>query len=202
MLCFCPTTSTAEPDAGNWQLGLHDISAMSLIAGAQDALAQLELDQRPAQRTIYLTSAMSALSALYQLHGFEWAMERLLPLYNEPGCPDIHFGYSTDGRIRLTVEPMELRNPVFNDYTVMLVTIESNSGELISAESFSSLSVELQDGVVVLPDYLSEMLTLSVDVSSKSAHDLFDEPRTFINQTRVQLHERCTRPDFCQRLVE
>ncbi len=155
-LCLWPVASTAETGDEDWQLGLHDISAMALIAGAQDALSQLELDQTPSQRKIFLTSALSAFSALYQLHGFEWAMERLLPLYNDPGCPDIHFGYSIDGRVRLTVEPMELKNPVFDEYTVMLVTIESNSGDLISAETFGSLSVELQDGVVVFPDQLSQ----------------------------------------------
>ena len=154
-LCMNPATSFAEPTRDGWQPGLHDMSSMALLAGAQDAFSQLELEQTPFQRTIYLTSALSSLSALYQLHGFEWAMERLLPLYSDPDCPDIHFGYSADGRVRLTVEPMELRNPAFNEFTVMMVTIESNCGDILTAESFGPLKVELTDGLAISPDQLS-----------------------------------------------
>ena len=173
-LCLCPLTSHAEPGDEDWQPGLHDISAMVLIAGAQDALAQLESEQKPSQRKIFLTSALSSLSALHQLHGFETAMERLLLLYNDPDCPDIHFGYSNDGRVRLTVEPLELKNPVFSEYTVMLITIESNCGELIRAESIGSLGVELPDGVLVLPDQLSPEHELWENI--KRLADTFEPP--------------------------
>lgn len=173
-LFLCPAAGLAQSTDERWQPGLHEWSSMALLAGAQDALAQLENEQTQFQRRIYLTGALSSLSALYQLHGLEWALARLLPLYEDPDCPEIHFGYSGDGRLRLTVEPLELKNPAFSEYTVLLVTLESNTGKEIRAASFGSLEVKLPGGITIIPEQLSPGHELWERV--KQLADTFEPP--------------------------
>ena len=173
-LCIQPLASLAQADSETWQPGLHDWSAIALLAGAQDALAQLEGEPSQFQRKIYLTGALSSLSALYQLHGLEWALARLLPLYSDPDCPDVHFGYSEDGRLRLTVEPLKLKNPAFDGYTVLLVILESNAGHAIQADSFGQLEITLLDGLAITPEQLNPRHELWDKV--KQLADTFEAP--------------------------
>jgi hypothetical protein len=58
----------------------------------------------------------------------------------------LHLGYSADGRLALRVEPLELRKPAFQNYTVLLCTLESNTALSLRESGVPLLQVKLLDG--------------------------------------------------------
>lgn len=122
-----------------------EASAAEMLSSARYALAELELEQGELHRRIAFSQAITALTGLYQLHGCSWALPRLIELYARPGCPDLHVGYSADGRLLLRVEKLELRNPAFREYAIYLCTFESNSALDLTAEFADLLRFEIAD---------------------------------------------------------
>jgi hypothetical protein len=123
-----------------------DASAAELLSTARYGLAQLVRELSAQDRRIYSGQAITALTGLYQLHGCTWAREPLLALYRSPGCPDLHVGYSADGRLMLRVESLELKNPAFAPYVIYLCTFESHTALDLSAQQTGPLRITLLDG--------------------------------------------------------
>jgi hypothetical protein len=138
-----------------YSLGLSECSAMSLtgsVTSARCALAELE---DPVERRTQFSQVITGLIGLYQLHGCEWALPALQQVYAFPDSPDLHFGYSTDGRLGLRLEPMQLRNPAFTDYTLLLCTLSSLSALDVTAIVSNPITIRLLDGTEVEAQHLT-----------------------------------------------
>jgi hypothetical protein len=92
------------------------------------------------------STAINGLSGLYQLHCCEWAKDELTRLRSNDDCPELFIGHTPDGRLGLRVEPLKLLNPAFQDYTVLLCTMQSNSALALAAENPAMLTVIRSDG--------------------------------------------------------
>jgi hypothetical protein len=126
-----------------------DTSAEAWLSSAQEAMQQLEGVENPQEQRISFTQAIAALTALYQLHGCEWALEPLVQLYHRPGCPDMHVGYAADGRLMLRIERLELQNPAFTQYAVYLCTLECHTALDLRADTVGRLQFNLADGTQI-----------------------------------------------------
>jgi hypothetical protein len=129
--------------------GAAELSAVSFLASAHLALQELQELESPMERRLRCSTAIAALTGLYQLHGCTWVLPVLRSVYQHPDCPPMHMGYSLDGRFSLRVEPMELFNPAFDEYTVVLCTFESNTSIALTSESSGLLVIELSDGTQI-----------------------------------------------------
>jgi hypothetical protein len=124
----------------------YDQSALALLTAANQALAQLETAESDADKQASYYLALESLIGLYQLHGCSWALPALHRLYARADCPELYIGYSADGRVRLRVELMELRNPAFESYTFYLVTLECNSAKTLHSDEWEPMTIALQGG--------------------------------------------------------
>ncbi|MEZ5338673.1 MAG: hypothetical protein R3F46_10435 [bacterium] len=97
-------------------------------------------------RRIQYDLAIQSLVSLQQLLGIDWAGERLAELLREPDCPDLHIGYSTDRRLLLRIEPLELQNPAFAGQLILLCTLESLDESDITTDERGLLELQLLDG--------------------------------------------------------
>jgi hypothetical protein len=123
-----------------------EYSLLTLLSSARIALRELELLPDANERRLRCSTAITALSGLYQLHGCAWAKPLLKEVYTHPDCPDLHIGFSADGRSSLRLEPLELRNPAFADYTIYLCTLQGNTAlDLLGLEQ-GMMAVSLLDG--------------------------------------------------------
>ena len=123
-----------------------DQSAALLLTMARTALAELELEAPGTQHDVLFNTAVTALTALYQLHGLSWALAPLEQLLARPDATGMHAGYSADGRMLMRIEPLVLKNPEFDDYSVLLCTLESNSAKQLAGTTSSALILELAGG--------------------------------------------------------
>lgn len=128
--------------------GVAELSTASFMASVHLALQELQELENPTERRLRCSIAIAALTGLYQLHGCTWALPVLREVYQHPDCPPMHIGYSLDGRLSLRIEPMELFNPAFDDYTVFLCTFESNTSIALTSENNGLLTIELSDGTL------------------------------------------------------
>jgi hypothetical protein len=128
--------------------GAAELSAVSFLASAHLALQELQELESPPERRLRCSTAIAALTGLYQLHGCTWALPVLRSVYQHPDCPPMHMGYSLDGRLSLRIEPMELFNPAFDQYVVFLCTFESNTSLDLTGGSSGLLNIELSDGTL------------------------------------------------------
>jgi hypothetical protein len=155
MLCLLTLAELqplAAPEAGaRQQAGQAIINAnvVGLLSSARDALHKL--DHPPegdgaGQPRIYFDAATESLTTLYQVYGCDWAAEPLRALYARADAPALRVGYSADGRILLRVEPLDLQNPAFSDYTILLCTLTSETARDIPSDSAARLAIGLPDG--------------------------------------------------------
>jgi len=147
-LAWSVAVQAKSPESA-YQPGPAEYSAAALLGSARVALSELAVQTDAGERRLRCSAAISALTGLYQLHGCEWARPALRSVYHHPECPDLHLGYTRDGRVCLRLEPLELRNPVFEQYTVYLCTLESNTALDLSAADSGPLILELRDGTQV-----------------------------------------------------
>jgi len=120
-----------------------------MLAQARDALAKLAqppVGDAPGQARIYFDTAAESLLTLYQLHGCQWAAPELRRLYARPDAPPLRQCFSPDGRVLLRVEALELQNPAFKDYTVLLCTFNSNTAQDVFDEPGGALELVLPNG--------------------------------------------------------
>ena len=156
LLLFTQAPAIANADtSSSYVPSAADISAASLLVAAQLALFDLQRETSPMERQLRCSGAIAALTGLYQLHGCAWALPVLREVYQHPDCPPMHMGYSLDGRFSLRVEPMELLNPAFAEYTFFLCTFESNTSCELTSGSSGQLVVELGDGTKIEAQHLT-----------------------------------------------
>lgn len=132
-----------------------DTSAAALLASARDALTLLGSKAATQERDIAYAQAVTALSGLYQLHGCQWALPPLKRLLGAPDCPDVHVGYSRDGRLLLRVEALPVHNPAFAGYAVYLCTLESQTSLDLDATGPQGLSIKLRGGRSVAAEQIT-----------------------------------------------
>ena len=123
-----------------------DTSAAALLASARDALTLLAGETEKQTRDIAYAQAVTALTGLYQLHGCQWALPPLKRVLRAADCPDVHVGYSRDGRLLLRVEALPVRSQAFAGYAVYLCTLESHTALDLSAASTQGLCIKLRGG--------------------------------------------------------
>ena len=141
----------AGGDGGTQPLTEADTFAVQLIASLRSAYAGIERERESGtalELMIQFDLAIQDLTSLAQLFGMQWADERLRAIYRAADCPDLHMGYSPDGRLLLRVEPMELKNPDFAEYRFYLCTLESLHEADIHTQAIEPLRIELLDGTV------------------------------------------------------
>lgn len=160
LLCLLQgLTSTAWAQDSTLQpLTESDAFAVQLISGLRSAYAGIERERDSGDTQalgIQFDLAIQQLTSLSQLFGFQWADERLRELYRDTDCPDLHMGFSGDRRIMLRVEPMELRNPAFDDYRFYLCTLESLQDTDIHTAGLAPMIIELADGGQLSADLIA-----------------------------------------------
>jgi hypothetical protein len=145
LLALRPAASSPQTPASCFEPQPADYSAITLLVSARTALGELATEEEASERRLRCAAAISALVGLYQLHGCRWALPSLRAVYDHPDCPDLHLGYSADGRISVRIEPLDLHNPAFENYTILLCTMRSNSALDLTADQVGVLTVELLD---------------------------------------------------------
>ncbi|MCC7479245.1 hypothetical protein IT575_12410 [bacterium] len=148
----------AAPAGAGYQPSPADQSCAQLLVQARSALERLDGrdgELEAVDRETAFNTALEALSGLHQLHGCEWALEPLLKLRGRPDCPEMHLGWSQDGRISLMLQRLELKNPAYENYTIFLCVLGSNSALSLEGPLREPLAVFLQDGSKVLAEPLS-----------------------------------------------
>jgi len=135
-----------------------DAYAVQLIAGLRSAYAGIERERSSGDELglrIQFDLAIQELTGLSQMFGCDWAQQRLREIYRDPDCPDLHLGYSGNRRLLLRVEPMELKNPAFVEYSFYLCTLESLHQYKISTQRRAAMRIELQDGSVLAAEAIA-----------------------------------------------
>src|SRR5438552_6163 len=131
---------------------LANADTVALLSAARDALHKLDFppaDDGPGQPRIYFDAAASSLTALLQVHGCQWAAPELRQLYARKDAPPLRLGYSADGRIELRAEPLDLKNPAFAQYSVVLVTLTSHTARTLKDAGQASLALALPEGKAI-----------------------------------------------------
>ena len=143
------------PPAADFIPDAADAAMLGSLAVAREGLELLGQAETEQERRIAFFTAIDGLTALYQLHGLQWAKEKLDWLYAQPDCPWLITGYSADGRIYLRVQDLEVQNPAFDGYTIVLCQFASHSALDISADSAGALECELAGGTRLDADWLT-----------------------------------------------
>jgi hypothetical protein len=126
-----------------------DTDAVGLLSAARDALQRLadpDPDAPAVQAQVDFAAAAESLTGLFQLHGCLWAGPELRRLYARSDAPALRLGYSPDGRVLLRVEPLELKNPAFASYSVLLCTFNSETARDVRDSGGHSLQLTLPGG--------------------------------------------------------
>jgi hypothetical protein len=147
--------TAARAQDGGYAPSPADLSASALLTTARGALAALDGELAAVDRAAQFNAALTALTGLYQLHGCQWALPQLRTLLARPDATGLHCGYSADGRVLLYVQPLDLQNPAFADYTVLLCTLESHSALELAGVTASPLTLTLADGATLQAEPLT-----------------------------------------------
>ncbi len=151
-----PAEQVAQPPpAVDYLPNAADAAMLGALAAAREGLARLAAAATEQERDIAYTTAIDGLTALHELHGLAWAGEELARLYAQPDCPWLICGYSADGRLLLRVQALELQNPAFADYTIVLCSLVSHSALELSADQAGALACELADGAALCAEPLA-----------------------------------------------
>ena len=94
---------------------------------------------------------MVSLTGLYRLHGCQWALPKLAAIASAPDCPEMYYGITADGRMSVTIDRLDLRNPVFEGYAIYLCTLESTTSEVLEHKAGGQRCLEFRlPGAVTL----------------------------------------------------
>ena len=157
LFMLVPALASAPQGGDGNVLSVADAYAMELLASLRSAYRGIERERGTGDELalkIQFDLAIQCLTGLEQLFGFDWAAVRLRQLYRDPDCPDLHMGFSEDRRVMLRIEPLELKNPVFEDYTIYLCTLESLNEADIYAGERNQLVLQLRSGDELEADVL------------------------------------------------
>jgi hypothetical protein len=149
-----------------------EMSMLGALGAAREGLDLLAEASSPQDRSIAYATAIDGLTALYQLHGLAWAKDKLDWLYAQPDCPALLTGYSADGRLYLRLQTLELRNPAFANYTVVLCQLGSHSAESfsLSQDQPRSLTLELTDGALLTAEEITPAHPLWPHLARQAEH--------------------------------
>lgn len=159
LFMLVPALASAQQGVDGNNLSVRDAYAMELLASLRSAYRGIERERGTGDELalkIQFDLAIQCLTSLEQLFGFDWAAVRLRQLYRDPDCPDLHMGFSADRRVMLRIEPLELKNPVFDDYTIYLCTLESLNEADIHAGRRSQMLLQLQSGAELEADVVDK----------------------------------------------
>lgn len=162
VLLLLPVLGTAQAQAGEtapgpaYAPGVTDQHARGLLEGAVQALFDLEMTGPGIDRDGAFNAALSSLTELYEVYGCQWALPKLRALHQDPRRTQMLQGWAAGGKLSLRVEPLELQNPAFRGYSVLLVTLVSETAENLRAGDKSALSLTLADGGSLSAEPLSE----------------------------------------------
>lgn len=154
-----PAKAVDEPSAPPPGIELSNANTVALLAGAREALFKLDnppAGDGPGQPKIYFDTAVDGLTTLDQLHGCQWAAPELRKLYARPDAPPLRLGFSPDGRVLLRIEPLVLKNPAFDNYTVLLCTFGSQTGHGVTDPPGGTLELALPAGTTLRADEVTE----------------------------------------------
>lgn len=172
-----------------------DHSAIVLLSAARAALRELGTEAQASERRLRCAGAISALTRLYQLHGCAWALRPLREVYTHPDCPDLHLACSADGRLELRIEPLELKNPAFADYTVYLCTMSSHTALNLTDAAGSALVIGLRDGTRLTAQRLSPDHALWIQLDRLA--DTFEPPVILPAGGGIAFKQLFAVPDLC-----
>jgi hypothetical protein len=150
----CRAAAAADPSDS-----LPNGNTIALLSEYRSVLHKLDFpppDDGASQPKIYFDTAADCLTALYQQYGCEWAADELRLLYAREPTPPLRLGYSADGRVLLRVEPLELQNLAYVEWTVLLCTLRSETARDLHGDAASSLRVTLPDGAVLRAELVTE----------------------------------------------
>jgi hypothetical protein len=151
-----PCRATEAGPGSSYRPRVTDLHVRALLDSAVQALADLEVTEAGIDRDSAFNAALSSLTELYEVYGCEWALPRLRELHRDPRRTQMLQGWAQGGKLSLRVEPLELQNPAFRGWTVLLVTLVSETSENLQAGDASALSVTLADGTDIAPERLSK----------------------------------------------
>jgi hypothetical protein len=155
-LSLWASASASEEQAESYLPGAAELNVQSLLGEARTALHDLQSLPAGVDRDVSYASAITALTALFERHGCVWARPQLERLYRQPDCPDLHIGWSSDARISLRLEPLELKNPAFADWRILLLTLQSDTALRTEAPAWGNLRFHLRSGATVEAQPLSQ----------------------------------------------
>jgi len=155
VLCVSAARAAGPPEL-EYIPGVHDANALGMLVLAHSALEEYSRESSTLERRINCSTAVEALTGLYQLYGCEWALGALRRAGGLPECPPLIIGYSLDGRLRLRVENLELKNPAFAGSTVCLCTLQSQSSLDLTGDPAAVVEFILADGTHITPVAVDE----------------------------------------------
>jgi len=105
-------------------------------------------------------SLLEDLTRLYEVTKLPVAREHILKLLRAYEVP-ARYGFSADGSLAASIALLELKNPVFDDYSIFLVNLENRSGVDLRVANWR-LTLATKDGAILTPDTLAETHPLYV----------------------------------------
>lgn len=189
--------ATADNPPVEYEPTYADASAVALLSAARLALRDLDSQSEAGERRLRCAAAISALVQLYQLHGCRWARGPLRQVYADPDCPNLHLGYSADGRLEFRLEPLALRNPAFTEYTVFLCTLSNQSPLVLRDAHGSALTIDLSDGTRLTAQPLGHEHPLWEELDRLA--DTFQPPPIMPSGGGTAFKQLFAVPDLCPR---
>jgi len=99
-------------------------------------------------------SLLEDLTRLYEVTKLPAAREHILRLLQTYEV-STRYGFSADGTLAASIALLELKRPVFKDYSVFLVNVENRSGVDLQITDWR-LTIATKDGATIKPDALAE----------------------------------------------
>jgi len=186
-LALAASAQAADEPADSYLPGAAELNVQALLGEARSALRDLESLPAGIDREVSFATAIAALTALYERHGCVWAQPQLERLYRQPDCPDLHIGWSADARVSLRIEPLELKNPAFTDWHILLLTLQSDTALRTEAPECGKLRFKLQDGRSVESQPLSPSHPLWKQLENLAGS--FNPPRVLLSGVAVSYKE-------------
>lgn len=157
LLVLSPLGTLAVDKPGStYAPGAADRHVRGLLEGAVQALADLDATEAGIDRDSAFNAALSSLTQLYEVYGCAWALPQLRALHKDPRRTQMLQGWAAGGQLSLRVEPLALQNPAFEGWSVLLVTLVSETAENLRAGDASALSLTLADGNTLSPERLAK----------------------------------------------
>jgi hypothetical protein len=162
-----PDTSTADEDS-------YVQVSLAAIERWERLLYDGSVEFNEVDTNALTHSLLEDLTRLYEVTKLPTARAHILKLLKAYEV-STRYGFSADGSLAASIARLELKNPVFDDYSLFLVNVENRSGvDLRIADWRFTLAVK--DGAILIPDTLAETHPLHMHVKRGLAG--FSPPET------------------------